>query len=154
MSVLGISHFCIFLIQMSEYIHISSVLWTTGGSFHHFKRLFRKSKKLKVCIDCGPAKKCQFRAFHIFSYTSSKWANIHISSVLWSTSGSFHHLKRLFRKSKILKVYMIADLRKNVTFGHFTFLHISHPNGQIFTFQVSCGKLVVLFMILKGFSES
>ena len=49
---------------------------------------------------------------------------------------------------------MTADLRKNVSFGHFTVLHISHPNGQIFTFQVSCGQLVVVSIILKGFSES
>ena len=49
---------------------------------------------------------------------------------------------------------MTADLRKIVIFGHFTVLHISHPNEQIFTFQVSCGQLVVIFIILKAFSES
>ena len=49
---------------------------------------------------------------------------------------------------------MTADLRRNVNFGHFTVLHISHPNEQIFTFQVSCGHLVVIFIILKDFQES
>ena len=49
---------------------------------------------------------------------------------------------------------MSADLRKNVTFWHFTFSHISHQNGEIFTFQVSSGQLVVVVIILKGFSES
>ena len=49
---------------------------------------------------------------------------------------------------------MPADLRKIVIFGHFTVLHISHRNEQIFTFQVSCGQLVVIFIILKAFSES
>ena len=61
---------------------------------------------------------------------------------------------RLSRKSKNLKIFMTADLRKIVIFGHFTVLHISHPNEQIFTFQVSCGQLVVIFIILKAFSES
>ena len=49
---------------------------------------------------------------------------------------------------------MTADLRKIVNFGHFTFSHISHPNEKIFIFQVSCGQLVVIFIILKAFSES
>ena len=60
-------------------------------------------------------------------------------------------LKGFSESQKKLKVFLIADLRKNVTFGHITFLHISHPNGQIFTFQVSCGQLVVVSIILKGF---
>ena len=29
-------------------------------------------------------------------------------------------------------------------FGHFTFFHISLPNEQIFTFQMSCGQLADL----------
>ena len=49
---------------------------------------------------------------------------------------------------------MTADLRQIVIFRHFTFLHISHPNQQICTFQGSCGQLVVIFIILKGFQES
>ena len=49
---------------------------------------------------------------------------------------------------------MTADLRKNVTFWPFIFLHISYQNEQIFTLQVSCGQLVVVFIILKRFSES
>ena len=49
---------------------------------------------------------------------------------------------------------MTADLRQIVIFGHFTFLHISHPNQQICTFQGSCSQLVVIFIILKGFPES
>ena len=49
---------------------------------------------------------------------------------------------------------MTADLRQIVIFGHFTFLHISHPNQQRCTIQGSCGQLVVIFFILKGFPES
>ena len=105
-------------------------------------------------FSCGPAKKCRFWAFHIFAYFSPKWTNIHISSVLWSIGDSFHHFKSFFRKSKKLKFFMTADLWKNVIFGHFTVLHISHSNGQILTFQVSWGQLVVIFIILKGFPEN
>ena len=96
-------------------IYFSSVLWSTGGCFHHFKRLFGELKKLKI-----------FPTFHKFAYFSSKWANIYISSVLWSTGGD------------LLKFFMTCE--KNVILGHFTFSLISHPNEQIFTFQVSCGQ--------------
>ena len=95
--------------------------------------------------------KCHFWAFHKLAYFSPKWAYIYISSVLWSTDGGFHHFKRLFEESKKLKIFMTADLRQIVIFGHFTNLHIFHPNEQIFTFQVSCSQLVV---ILKDFLES
>ena len=49
---------------------------------------------------------------------------------------------------------MTADLHENYHFGHFTNLHISHPNEQILTFQVWCGQLLLLFIIFKDFSES
>ena len=153
LSFLGISQFSNFSPKWAN-IHISSVLWSTGGDFHHFKSLFRKSKELKFFMNENLRKKCQFWAFYSFAYFSNKWANIHISSVQWSSGGDFHHFKRLSRKSKNLKIFMTADLRKIVIFGHFTVLHISHPNEQIFTFQVSCGQLVVIFIILKAFSES
>ena len=117
-------------------------------------KAFSESRKNWSFHDRGPAKKCQFWAFHSFAYSSTKWANIHISSVQWSSGGEFHHFKRLSRKSKNLKIFQTADLRKIVIYGHFTVLHISHPNEQIFTFQVSCGQLVVIFIILKAFSES
>ena len=51
------------------------------------------------------------------------------------------------KKKKNMKIF-IADLRKIVIFKHFTFLHISHPNEQIFTFQVSCGQVVLIFIII------
>ena len=95
-----------------------------------------------------------FWAFHKFAYFSSKWANIYISSVLWSTGCCFHHFKRLFGKLKKLKIFLTPSLREKCHFGHFTNLHISHPNGQIFTFQVSCGQLVVVFINFKDFPES
>ena len=97
------------------------------------------------------AKIFHFWAFHIFGYFSPKWANIYISSVLWSTGGDLHHFKGLSRKWKELKFFMNENLRKNVNSGHFTVLHISHPNEQIFTFQVSSAHLVAIFIILKAF---
>ena len=121
------------------------------GDFHEFERLFGKSKKLH--------------------FSSPKWAYIYISSVLWSTDGGFHHFKRLFEESKKLKILTVENeqiciyisklwfssiwkfLSKKlkidgqiVIFGHFTNLHIFQPNEQIFTFQVSCSQLVVIFI--------
>ena len=135
-------------------IYILSVLWSAGGSFHHFERLFGKSKKLKFFMTADLREKCHFWAFHKLAYFSPKWTNIYISSVLGSTDGGFHQFERLFEKSKKLKIFMTADLRKSVIFGHFTNLHIFHPNEQIFTFHVYWGQLVVFFIILKDFLES
>ena len=49
---------------------------------------------------------------------------------------------------------MTPALRKKCHLGHFTNLHISHPAEQIFTFQVWCGQLLLLFIIFKDFPES
>ena len=97
---------------------------------------------------------CHFGAFHIFTYFSPKWTNIYFSSVLWSTGGCFHHFKRLFGELKKLKIFPIPCLREKCHFGHFTNLHISHPNGQIFIFQVSCGQLVVIFISFEDLPEN
>ena len=90
LSFLGISHFCIFLIQMSKYLHFKcpGVNW---WCFSSFLKAFQKVEKIEDFHDRGPAKNCHFWAFHIFAYFSSKWANIYISSVLGSTGGAFHH---------------------------------------------------------------
>ena len=63
-------------------------------------------------------------------------------------------LKGFPESRKIWRFSWPRTCEKNVIFGHFTFLHISHPNQQICTFQGSCGQLVVIFIILKGFPES
>ena len=126
LSFLGISHFPIFLTQMSKYLHFKCPV-VNWWRFSSFGKPFQKVEKIEVFHDRGPAKKCQFLAFHSFAYFSSKWANIHISSVLWSSGGDFHHFKRLSRKSKKLKIFMTADLRKIVIFGHFTFFAYFSP---------------------------
>ena len=131
-------------------IYISSVLLWTGASFHHLKRLSESRKK--DSFSCPrTCEEMSFWAFHSFAYFSSKWAKIYISSVLWSSGGDFYHFKWLFRKSKNLKFVMSADLQKMSFLG---ISHISHPNEQMFTFQVSCGQLGMVFVILKGFSDS
>ena len=119
-------------------IYLSSVLGSTGGGFHQFQRLSRKSKKLKFFMTADLRENCHFWAFHIFTYFSPKWANIYFSSVLWSTGGCFHHFKKLFGELKKLKIFPILALREKCHFGHFTNLHISHQNGQIFTFWEIC----------------
>ena len=49
---------------------------------------------------------------------------------------------------------MTADHSKKPIFDTFPILHISHPNVWIFTFSLSSGHLVMIFIILEGFSES
>ena len=148
-------HFTVLHIyQLNEQIFTFQVSSGHLAVFSSFQKPFQKVERIEVFHEREPAKKCQFWAFYSFAYFSSKWANIHISSVQWSSGGDFHHFKSLFRKSKKLKFFMTADLRKNVNLGHFTVLHISQPNEQIFTFQVFSGHLVVIFIILKAFSES
>ena len=170
----GAFHIFAYFSPKSANMHISRVLRSTGGDFHHFKRLSRKSKNLKIFMtadlrekchfwafhifayfspksanmhisrscgqlvafssflkafqkvkkfkdfhDSGPATNCHFAAFHILAYFSPKSANIHISRVLWSTGGDFHHFKRLSRKSKNLKICMTADLREKCRFWAF-----------------------------------
>ena len=112
------------------------------------------SKKLKYFMTADLRKIVIFWAFHIFAYFWSKWANIYISRVLWSTGINIHHLKGFPESRKKMNIFMTADLRIIVFLGHFTCLHISHPNEKILTFQVSCGQLVVAFIILEGFLES
>ena len=111
-------------------------------------------------------KKCHFGAFHIFAYFSSKWAKIYISSVLWSTGGDFHHFKRLSKKlkkkwsfiwpfQKVENNEVFHDRRpaKNCHFWEFHIFAIFYPNEQILIFQVSCGKVVVVSILLKALKK-
>ena len=120
MSFLGISHFCIFLTQISKYAHFKGPV-VNWWWFSSFLKAFQKVEKFEDFHDRGPATNCHFWAFHIFAYFSPKSANMHISRVLWSTGGDFHHFKRLSRKSKNLKIFMTADLREKC---HFWAFHI------------------------------
>ena len=89
--------------------------------------------------------------FYIFLTQISKYAHFKGPVVNWWWFPSF---LKAFQKVENLKIFNTEDLRQIVIFGHFTFLHISHPNQQICTSQESCGQLVVAFIIFKGFPES
>ena len=104
----------------------------TNMRFHHFKRLFGKLKKLKIFMTTALRKKCQSGIAHFWIFLIKMSKYLHF---LWSTAAGFHHFKRPSSKSKKMKT-----LEKIVIFWHFTFSFISHPNEQIFIFQVSYAK--------------
>ena len=189
-------------------IYFSSVLWSTGGCFHHFKRLSGELKKLKIFptpvkdVILGISQTCIFLISNgqIFTFQVS-WGQLVVVfisfkdfpesrknwSFSWPTNCEkiviFRHftfslifhpneqiltfqvsygqlvvvfiiLKGFLKSGKKLKIFPTPALREKCHFGHFTNLHISHQNGQIFTFQVSWGQLVVVFISFKDFPES
>ena len=67
---------------------------------------------------------------------------------------NFIILKDFPESRKIWRFSRPRTCEKLSFMGISQFSHISHPNEQIFRFQVSCGQLVVIFIILKAFSES
>ena len=136
--------------QNEKHLHFTCPLVKWCG-FSLFSTAFQKVKNIKIFLNRSLVKKCHIWVFHIFYNFSSKWGNIYISNVLWSTGSDLHHFKKVFRKPKTFKFFMTAALQK---FGHFSISHIPHPNEQRFPFQVSCGQLVVVFIILKGFPDS
>ena len=122
--------------------------------FSSFSKAFQKVEKIKVFNDRRPVEKASLCCFPNFAYFSSKWVNFYIWVVLWSSGDNFHHFRRLSRKWKQLKFLMTADLSKWPIFATLQFLHISYPNEWILTFELSCGNLVMMFIILEGFPES
>ena len=82
-----------------------AVLWSYGDDFHHFRRLSRKSKKLKFSTTLALLKNGQFCYLHNFAYFSSKSVIFYTLAVLWSTSDDFHHFQRLSRKTKKIEVF-------------------------------------------------
>ena len=89
--------------------------------------------------------------FYIFLIQMSKYLPFKCPVVNWWWCSSVY---KAFQK--VEKKWKLSDRgpAEKWHFWQFTFLHISHPNDQIFIFQVSCGQLVVVFIILKGFPES
>ena len=117
---LGISHFCIFLTQISKYAHFKGPV-VNWWWFSSFLKAFQKVEKFEDFHDRGPATNCRFWAFHIFAYFSPKSANIHISRVLWSTGGGFHHFLKAFPESQ--KIWRFSWQR---TCDKLSLLGISH----------------------------
>ena len=68
------SQFCIFLIQISEFLHFSCpmVIWWW---FSSFQKDFQKVKKIEVFNDRGFVEKANFCFFSNFAYFSCKWVN-------------------------------------------------------------------------------
>ena len=71
--------------------------------FLHFRKLFEKSKKLKIFPT--PALGTLFPLFRTCAQISSKWANFYILVVLMSNYDDFLHFRKLFEKSKKLKIF-------------------------------------------------
>ena len=128
MSFFGISHFRIFHTQISKYAQFKGPV-VNWWWFSSFLKAFQKVEKFKDFHDRWPATNCHFWAFHIIAYFSPKSANMHISRVLWSTGGDFHHFKRLSRKSKNLNIFMTADLREKCHFWAFNIFAFFSPKS-------------------------
>ena len=59
-------HFLAYFSSKWARVYISNVFWSTGGYFHHFKRLCRKSKKLKYFMSPDLRKKMSFLDISLF----------------------------------------------------------------------------------------
>ena len=68
LSFWGISQFYLFLSQMSNYL----LFKCPGGGFHHFQRLFGKSKKLKIFMTTALCKNYHFEGFTFLHTSISK----------------------------------------------------------------------------------
>ena len=123
-----VSHLCPDFIQMSEFLNLSCPnvkLWW----FSSFSQTFRKlEKKLKFFPTPGPGD--PFRSFHTCGQISSKWVNFYILVVLMSNYDDFLHFRKLFEKSKKLKISPTPAL--GTLFAHFTLVPRFHPNEWIF----------------------
>ena len=110
------SQFFIFFIQMSTFLDFRCPDVNTCDS-HQFRRLFRKSQKLKFSMTVDLWKKWIFAVFTIFHFFfhPNKWI-FRFLVVLMSIHDDSHQFRRLFRKSQKLKFSMTADLWKKVIF--------------------------------------
>ena len=89
LSFWGLSHFQLFLTQMSKYLLFKCPV-VNWWLFSSFLTAYWRVQKIEDFPHPGPAWKMSFWAFHKLAYFSSKWANIYLSSVLGSTGGGFH----------------------------------------------------------------
>ena len=123
--------------------------------FSSFQKAFQKVEKKKWSFSWPrPCRKsvnfANFKFVHI-SYPNGQILHFKCPVVNWWWFSSFW---KIFQKAEKIEDFHDRGPIEKVNFANFTFLHIRHPNGQIFTFKVSCGQLVVVFIILEGFPES
>ena len=122
-----VSHLCPDFIQMSEFLYLSCPdvrLWW----FSSFSQTFRKVEKIEDFPHPGPGD--PFRLFHTCAQISSKWVNFYILVVLMSDYDDFLHFRKLFHKSKKLKIFPTPAL--GTLFAYFTLVPRFHPNEWIF----------------------
>ena len=116
--------------------YILVVLMSDYDDFLHFRKLFHKSKKLVVLMSNydedfpHPGPGDPFRLFHTCAQISSKWVNFYILVVLMSDYDDFLHFRKLFHKSKKLKIFPTPAL--GTLFAYFTLVPRFHPNEWIF----------------------
>ena len=108
--------------------YILVVLMSNYDDFLHFRKLFIKSKNLEDFPHPVPGE--PFRSFHTCAQISSKWVNFYILVVLMSNYDDFLHFRKLFEKSKKLKISPTQAL--GTLFAHFTLVPRFHPNEWIF----------------------
>ena len=122
-----ISHLCPDFIQMSEFLYLSCPdvrLWW----FSSFSQTFPQVEKIEDFPHPGPGD--PFRLFHTCAQISSKWVNFYILVVLMSDYDDFLHFRKLFQKSKKLKIFPTPAL--GTLFAYFTLVPRFHPNEWIF----------------------
>ena len=89
---------------------------------------FRKIEKIEDFLHPGPGD--PFLLFHTCAQISSKWVNFYILVVLMSNYDDFLHFRKLFEKSKKLKIFPTPAL--GTLFPYFTLVPRFHPNERIF----------------------
>ena len=114
-------------IQMSDFLYLSCPdvkLWW----FSSFSQTFRRIEKIEDFPHPGPGD--PFPLFHTCAQISSKWVNFYILVVLMSNYDDFLHFRKLFEKSKKLKIFPTPAL--GTLFPYFTLVPRFHPNEWIF----------------------
>ena len=108
--------------------YILVVLMSNYDDFLHFRKLFEEVEKIEDFPHPGPGD--PFPLFHTCAQISSKWVNFYILVVLMSNYDDFLHFRKLFEKSKKLKIFPTPAL--GTLFPYFTLVPRFHPNEWIF----------------------
>ena len=117
----GSIHSCAHFPSKWVNLYILVVLEWEYEDFLHFRKLFKKSKKLKFSptSDLGNF----FDSIHSCAHFPSKWVNLYIIVVLKWEYEDFLHFRKLFKKLNKLKFSPTADLGNFfgsiLSFAHF-----------------------------------
>ena len=119
-----------------------SAIYSSYMIYWQVKQCPNKTYSLQIFKTVQPRDKIDFL----------KYAHFKGPVVNWWWFSTF--LKAFQKFEKFEDFHDRGPARKMSFLGISHFLHISHPNQQICTFQGSCGQQVVIFIIFKGFPES